>query len=303
MRDDRSSGDTSSRLHLRASAIQIPHPGKIEHGGEDSYFVCEDGTAVGVADGGSYWGWRFGLNPRAFADELMHSVCREIQQSAPSEEIPSAASRAQKALSDGFDSVEAFGAATALVVTLDDEGSKLGVAALGDSGLRQLRRMPSTRRFKVVGCTSEGLHNLNEPFQLTHLPHRADFPRLCAEGKSALIQAVKRRRPQKFESPSAAAVYSLDIQEGDLIILGSDGVFNNLHDSEICDIVDEKSSGAQRGAIYSERVARAIAEAAASRSRESDADTPFSQRARESGSELWGGIKDDITVIAAWIAY
>jgi len=245
---------------------------------------------------------RFGVNPRGFADELMQGACKEAQHAMQSAHALTSEIRALRILSAGFDNVEAFGAATALVATLDAEGSKLGVANLGDSGLRQLRRSSSTRQTAVVGCTAEQLHGFNQPFQLTHLPKPADFPKLYAEGKAALVQAVKRCRPQKFDAPCDAEQYSFQVQEGDLIILASDGVFDNLHDSDICAIVDRAAYGADGETLDPECIARAIAEAAASRSKDGHADTPFSQYAREAGFEYVGGIQDDITVIAAWIA-
>jgi len=153
-----------------------------------------------------------------------------------------------------------------------------------------------------VGCTAEQLHGFNQPFQLTHLPKPADFPKLYAEGKSALVQAVKRCQPRKFDAPCDAKLYSLEVQEGDLIILGSDGVFDNLHDTEICAIVDSEASSVKDGTRDPERVAAAIAEAAARLSKDSNAETPFCQYAREAGFEYSGGIQDDITVLAAWIA-
>mmetsp|Transcript_48251 Transcript_48251/g.121524 ORF Transcript_48251/g.121524 Transcript_48251/m.121524 type:complete len:363 (+) Transcript_48251:57-1145(+) len=300
--DEHSSDEVPSCLRLHVGAIQIPHPDKIDHGGEDSYFVCGDGATVGVADGVSEWGWRFGVNPRGFADELMQAACREAQQTLQSADVISVESRAQRILSIGFDSVKAFGAATALVATLDAEGSRLGVANLGDSGLLQLRRSTTTNRTEVVGRTAEQLHSFNKPYQLTRLPAPADFPRLYSEGKTALVQAVKRCRPQKFDSPCDSDTYSLKVQVGDLIILGSDGVFDNLHDSEICALVDGQVSRAVDRTVDPECVANAIAEAAKSNSQDKTADTPFGQYVREAGFEYSGGIQDDITVLAAWIS-
>lgn len=43
------------RLVLDAGAGMIPHPAKADRGGEDAFFICERGFAMGVADGVGGW--------------------------------------------------------------------------------------------------------------------------------------------------------------------------------------------------------------------------------------------------------
>ncbi len=43
------------RLVLEAGAGMIPHPAKADRGGEDAYFICDRGFAMGVADGVGGW--------------------------------------------------------------------------------------------------------------------------------------------------------------------------------------------------------------------------------------------------------
>lgn len=49
------SGGGSSKLVLVSGAACYPHPDKVEKGGEDAYFIADDGLSVGVADGVGGW--------------------------------------------------------------------------------------------------------------------------------------------------------------------------------------------------------------------------------------------------------
>lgn len=42
-------------LILVSGAACFPHPEKLEKGGEDAYFIADDGLSVGVADGVGGW--------------------------------------------------------------------------------------------------------------------------------------------------------------------------------------------------------------------------------------------------------
>lgn len=49
------SADTKS-LSLRSGACSLPHPDKVDTGGEDAFFVSANESVLGVADG--VGGWR-----------------------------------------------------------------------------------------------------------------------------------------------------------------------------------------------------------------------------------------------------
>lgn len=308
----------SEGLHLLAASFQIPHPRKAATGGEDSFFVSSDHSAAGVADGVGEWGWRFKLNPRAFADEVMTGACSRVESLTNEPEL-AAKDIAAFALCEGFAGSKSYGSATALVASLDTTAAELGVANLGDSGLRQVRHLQdpasclaSTR---IVGRTKEQQHSFNFPFQLARLPEPEDFPRLLAEGQGSLVRAVKNAPPQ--DQPADADLYTFSVKEGDLIILGTDGVFDNLHDHEICQLAEctvspfeaQQALDLKSGKLMSPgssstdpaKVAEAIAQAAFYRSRDKSARTPFTVNAKEAGRSHFGGKSDDITVVAAWV--
>ena len=58
-------------LQLFSAGYNIPHPRKAHRGGEDSYLVSSPtNSTIAVADGVGGWESK-GVNPRAFADELL----------------------------------------------------------------------------------------------------------------------------------------------------------------------------------------------------------------------------------------
>jgi serine/threonine protein phosphatase PrpC len=311
----------SSGLRLLAGACSFPHPEKAGGGGAgaDSYFIARTGTAVGVADGVGEWEWRFKCNPRAYADELMWGAQAEAESIAANDNL-NAAEGAVRSLRRGFNEAKSIGSSTALVAMLNSAKGLLGVANLGDSTLIQLRRdrFSSHPVFRRVGRTEEQQHSFNCPHQLRCIPTEADFPRLLAEGKQALVRAVQRCS-SKEDLPDDADKYVLPVLEGDLLILGTDGVFDNLHDKEVCqlasqsispfeaqesfDIKSERlvGSGAALQTTGPERLAMAVAEAARHRSQDPTTKSPFSVHAQKYGLYHAGGKMDDITCVCAWV--
>merc|ERR1719506_269109 len=97
----------------------------------------------------------------------------------------SAAERAAEAMQAGYSAAKAFGSATAMIAALDPTTAHLGVANLGDSGLRQVRHHRTDESdglaTRIVGRTLVQQHSFNCPFQLSKLPGPDDFDRLVDE--------------------------------------------------------------------------------------------------------------------------
>jgi len=97
-------------------------------------------------------------------------------------------------------------------------------------------------------------------------------------------------------------VNSVRVKADDVLVVGSDGVFDNLQDSEIQRIVREVSEGAARDKGWEKRAAREIARLAFHASVDPSRTTPYGERAlREHGYLMFGGKEDDITVIVSTI--
>jgi serine/threonine protein phosphatase PrpC len=149
-----------------------------------------------------------------------------------------------------------------------------------------------------VERTREQQHSFNCPFQLMCLPTADDFPRLLADGRYKLVKAVQNRKAGKEDLPEDAELYSLDVEEGDLLVLGTDGVFDNLRDSEICGLA---ASACRDQQAPSDELAKMIVEAACERSKDPQLTSPFSEYARKEGYAHSGGKLDDVTCVCAWL--
>ncbi|CAE8671084.1 unnamed protein product, partial [Polarella glacialis] len=153
----------------------------------------------------------------------------------------------------------------------------------------------------------EQQHSFNCPYQLSRLPAQEDFERLRSQGLNALVRAVQATGSSKQDLPLHADTYHFEIQEGDLLLLGTDGVFDNLHDHEVCQLagvaMTPEAGGSRQGRLAPDpsKLAAAIAKAAAYRSQDQGARTPFGENAKEAGLYHVGGKMDDISVVAAWV--
>jgi protein phosphatase PTC7 len=231
----------------------IPHPTKVDKGGEDAYFESLDGKAVGVADG--VGGWQLhGIDPSVYAKSIMNDAKRayeEIGLKTPNEMLSFAYENAK----------HIPGSSTACVLVLD--GDRLNTVNLGDSGFMVIRGKKIIYRFK------EQHHSFNYPFQL---------------GTASTT------------TPSDADDVRMEVREGDIIVIGSDGLFDNLFDYEILDIVNAHNNHASN----EESLAEILAKTAELRSQSFNV-TPFRQTAYALGlvDDPNGGKLDDITVIVS----
>eukprot|EP00929_Paragymnodinium_shiwhaense_P118884 TRINITY_DN90784_c0_g1_i1.p1 TRINITY_DN90784_c0_g1~~TRINITY_DN90784_c0_g1_i1.p1 ORF type:complete len:592 (+),score=90.69 TRINITY_DN90784_c0_g1_i1:219-1994(+) len=309
----------SSRLALSAGVFNIPHPEKAESGGADSSYIDPQGEGVGVADGVGEWEWRFNMNARAFADELM-TGCNDGLQEHRDASYASASRLALASLKCGYSHASSFGSSTALTAVLTDRHrGMLGVANVGDSSLMVLRRNGSDplMGLRCVGRTHEQQHSWNCPFQLSRLPKKEDYPELLASGKGKLVRTMqKSTKAPMLDLPEHANLYELPVQEGDLLILGSDGLFDNLFVDEMCELAMHSISPLEASvpvpqsgtslppsvrSTSAERVAEALALAAYYRSQDRSARTPFAENSRAAGFSHSGGKMDDVTCLVAWV--
>lgn len=90
----------------------------------------------------------------------------------------------------------------------------------------------------------------------------------------------------------------MDVEKGDIIVVGTDGLFDNMHASEIVEVINR---GTKEGSDP-QHVACSIANLALYNSFDKYIDTPYARAARSAGHKhTRGGKIDDITVIVAYI--
>lgn len=259
------------RLHLEYGASVLPHPAKARGGGEDAHLVIgrllrarREGEVTGafaVFDGVGAWvdeGVDAGLFSRALARWTRDALSR--QSWASSLDLTAA-------LSAGLRATHEVGSSTACLLSLDRSGV-LHALNLGDSGFRVLSRAltGTQHRYHVKARSTEQTHGFNFPYQL-------------GTGSK--------------DSPEDGDQYELRVAAGDLIVLGTDGVWDNLFDSRLCELLGELPLDATAPTL-----AQAIAAEARAASLRRDWQSPFALAAsRHFGQPHEGGKLDDVTVV------
>ncbi|PPD90514.1 hypothetical protein GOBAR_DD12572 [Gossypium barbadense] len=92
-------------------------------------------------------------------------------------------------------------------------------------------------------------------------------------------------------------IFAVPIAPGDVIIAGTDGLFDNLYNNEITAVVVH----ALRAGFGPEVTAQKIAALARERAQAKDRQTPFSTAAQDAGFRYYGGKLDDITVVVSYV--
>ncbi|XP_030963916.1 probable protein phosphatase 2C 26 isoform X2 [Quercus lobata] len=242
----------------------IPHPNKVERGGEDAFFVSNyNGGAIAVADGVSGWAEQ-NVDPSLFPKELMANASNLVGDEEVNNDPQILLKKAHAATSS-------IGSATVIVAMLERNGI-LKIASVGDCGLRVIREG------QIILSTSPQEHYFDCPYQLSSE----------AVGQTYLD----------------AMVSNVELMEGDTIIMGSDGLFDNVFDHEIISTIARCRDVVE--------AAKALANLASNHSMDSNFDSPYSLEARSKGFDvpLWrkilgmkltGGKLDDITVVVGLV--
>ncbi|TVU29098.1 hypothetical protein EJB05_20646, partial [Eragrostis curvula] len=228
---------------------------------EDSHFLHADTNVMGVADGvGGYRGT--GVDASAFSCALMYNAFEELAAAAPGTHVCP-----RTLLERAYGKTVASRtptASTAVIVSL--AGRTLKWAYVGDSGFAVFRDGRLLRRSQAQQFY------FNCPFQLNSASNST--------------------------SVSEAAVGEVPVKEGDVVVVGTDGLFDNVSDGEMERIV---GMGTAMG-FSPKNMADVIAGFAYETARCSYRDTPYSVLSRkETGSTFTGGKPDDITVIVAFV--
>ncbi|XP_060650541.1 protein phosphatase PTC7 homolog fig [Drosophila nasuta] len=242
--------------------------------GEDSWFISSTPKAevMGVADG--VGGWRVkGIDAGIFAKELMSSCSSNAQRPEFDGRNP------RQLLIDSFNQLKGKtttlqGSSTACLVALKRSDCTLHTANLGDSGFLVLRGG------KVVHRSYGQHHGFNTPYQL------------------AMPQDNKQRGG---DEPEAAVATHMPLQEGDLVLTATDGLFDNMPESLLV-----RQLATAQGETSSERlqlVANKLVALAGNLSVSANFQSPFALRARANNLNFGsGGKPDDITIILASVA-
>ncbi|KAJ7109372.1 phosphatase 2C-like domain-containing protein [Mycena epipterygia] len=275
--------------------------GKPRSAGED-FFLCtkmrhNSGVSLGVADGVGGW-IEQGVDCSMFSQALMYYAHGHFENGwagepeinpileAPVEAAPEGVEMTPSqclelayhdVLAD--DSVEA-GSSTACLLTINSSSGILQSANLGDSGFCIIR---SSSMFYI---SPPQTHYFNCPRQL------------------AKLQSARGRSPRYEDSirdfPRAAQNFSMSLQDGDLVIVYTDGLADNVFPTEILKICALTMNGPGSDATHVESIAGHLIHYARA-CMFSDRITPFELEARQHRKVYEGGKVDDVTVVVALV--
>ncbi|XP_023169426.1 protein phosphatase PTC7 homolog isoform X2 [Drosophila hydei] len=240
--------------------------------GEDAWFrtSTSKADALGVADG--VGGWRvYGIDPGHFSRFLMRS-CERLAHSADFE-----STRPEQLLARAYCNLleqkqPILGSCTACVLTLNRESGILYAANIGDSGLLIIRD-------GAIVCRSlEQQHHFNTPYQLAVPPP--------GQGLNVLT-----------DGPECAALLEFDMQPGDILILATDGVYDNVSEELLLQVLSHAAGVTDP--VKLQMYANSVALMARSLSFNPNHESPFTQNARRHNIDAPGGKPDDITVVLA----
>lgn len=182
---------------LLAGSYMIPHPAKVDKGGEDAWFICETGRCMGVADGVGGWA-EIGIDPGLYSRELMAHAKVKALETEPGSDMP------QEILEYAHKKTLARGSSTACVLCVDQ--GVLHASNLGDSGFLVVRQG------ELAFMSPQQQHEFNFPYQLGSADSMADLP-------------------------SAAQRFSIEVEIGDIVVAATDGVFDNVYPDEAAAMV------------------------------------------------------------------
>ncbi len=156
-----------------------------------------------------------------------------------------------KALRQAYEGNKERGTATACVALLDD--GRLNSVNVGDSGFIIIHEG------QVIQSNQIAIHSFNFPFQL-------------GQGSP--------------DQPEDGVVAGIKLKPEDIIVMATDGLWDNLFEEQVAELVVEKSDVPQ--------LAKSIAEGARAAATEPGRKTPWSNG---------GGKLDDISVIAVQVVF
>lgn len=221
--------------------------------GEDAYYCCYSAKhevySFGIADGVGGW-MAFDIDPSLVSRQLMwncklllcsdqlnqfvtennYHVPKEYEQMvAKGLELPQVIhpkillERAFRLMTE-FNQVKAGGTTACIIFLkpLPQNLYQLSYANLGDSGFAVVNKQKS----KILYRSKEQQHYFNAPYQLSVIPPELDSDELIKD------------------DPSCADLHinCCTLREGDYIVLATDGLFDNLFDSDILKIMRSATS-------------------------------------------------------------
>ncbi|KAL0082750.1 phosphatase 2C-like domain-containing protein [Phycomyces blakesleeanus] len=255
--------------------------GKVD-AGEDAFFhtYTPKGMALGVADGVGGWA-DVGVDPALFSWTLMNNAAVVAKAENPVD--------AHHILDSAFNQLRVggkvpAGSSTACILNLCKVTGQMTTCNVGDSAFLLIRDQ------KVVYESPSQQHYFNCPYQLTVVPDT--YP-----DRDNYVTDMPKDGDQK----------SFFLKDGDIIILATDGYFDNVYSSETLALVNSTMSRLTDATEEDEVVTtvRGLVKTLTDTARRLSLDpkrlSPWARAAQAHGSHYRGGKVDDITCIVTLV--
>lgn len=279
--------------------------------------ITRDFTYFGVADGVGSWR-EYGVDPRLFSHKLMQEcenilveACNRSSQGQSGRKFRRVIAPAE-IIAKAYERVKAenvIGSCTACVALFDSVRHQLHFSNLGDSGiivlrhidsdvagsLKRDRHIPRTQRksdLRVNFISQQQLKSFNHPYQL------------------GWVGEEVKNEESSFKSAKDSCTTSIHIRRGDIVIMATDGLFDNVDIDDIAAIALEweQKYGFIRGGDISARerrwkmgnsltllsaegapcLAEELCKKARANSLDASVDSPFAILAKENDI-MWSG--------------
>jgi protein phosphatase PTC7 len=273
--------NTTLKYKFNIGSVKIPHFAKRATGGEDALAIYEG--MICVADGVGGWN-EVGVDPSKYSKELCENIKREFVQYGHRYDYI-----LKKIFIKAAKNTNSQGSATFCMASLDMEKNYLHTLNLGDSGYMIIRDLAYKSVYeKIQSSKEENIKDQSDSIDLKVIfksdeqQHEFNFP----------YQVGTHGDP-----PESSEIRVHDFKENDIIVLGTDGLWDNLYEEQILNVIKPfyQISYKIKDLDY---VASLIAEYAEKLSLNPKYRSPFSVKSK--GLYL-GGKADDITIIVAQI--
>ena len=261
-------------LYLNSSVSAIPHPDKAH--GEDSYVSflgriavpSKDGSSItssgplsviAVFDGVGSWSFEIGIDPSKFSNECARALKQTVEShpyvqkgsdattdakatdptatDTPVKSAPIAPLTPISLMDAAWRSVtheKIVGSSTACILALAHDSNDLQASNIGDSGFLILRHRNAHVRVGSVGLMNDV--NPGTPWQVIfRSPQQLHY--FNCPLQLGISQAGET---DKYETPLDAHTFTTPVQEGDLIVLATDGLFDNVPEETIVQTINEE---------------------------------------------------------------
>ncbi|XP_021287060.1 probable protein phosphatase 2C 55 [Herrania umbratica] len=259
--DDKVQVFSSQGLKMKLGTCYVPKDNELKPLGEDACFICYEEQTLGVADGVGGW-VDMGVDAGEYARQLMANAIVAVHK----EHMFKGSVDLGKVLHEAYFRTKVEGSSTACIVTL--KADILHAVNVGDSGFMVFRDA------KLVYQSPIQQRDFNYPYQL---------------GNS-----------KTSDGPDMAMELFVRVKAGDIVVLGTDGLFDNMYPTEMEEIL-KRETKKREGSICPEKLASLIAGYALYNSFDKFALSPFAKAAKKAGFNYIGGKEDDITVVVGII--